>query len=111
MRKIDAFAHILPPSYARRLEAITAGADVSRRILGYRPWIREDPALTDLDARWRVMDPFGDYVQVLTLAVPPLEELGGPQMAAELARSANDEVAELVLSTRTGSLASLRPCR
>ena len=96
MRKIDAFAHILPPSYARRLEAITAGADVSRRILGYRPWIREDPALTDLDARWRVMDPFGDYVQVLTLAVPPLEELGGPQMAAELARSANDEVAELV---------------
>ena len=28
--------------------------------------------------------------------MPPLEELGGPQMAAELARSANDEVAELV---------------
>ena len=96
MTKIDAFAHILPPGYARRLESVTSGPDVSERILGYRPWIREDPALTDLDARWRTMDPFGDYRQVLTLAVPPLEELGGPAAAADLARAANDEVAELV---------------
>ena len=80
----------------RRLESITSGPDVSERILGYRPWIREDPALTDLDARWRTMDPFGDYRQVLTLAVPPLEELGGPAAAADLARAANDELAELV---------------
>ena len=96
MRKIDAFAHILPPRYARRLEAVTSGAGVSDRILGYRPWIHEDPALTDLDARWRSVDPFGDYVQVLTLAVPPLEELGGPAAARDLARAANDELAELV---------------
>ena len=95
MTKIDAFAHILPPSYAERLEAITAGP-VSDRILGYRPWIREDPALIDLDARWRTIDPFGDYRQVLTLAVPPLEELGEPPVARELARSANDELAALV---------------
>jgi predicted TIM-barrel fold metal-dependent hydrolase len=94
--KIDAFAHILPPAYTERLESITSGAGVSERILGYRPWIREDPALTDLDARWRTMDPFGDYRQVLTLAVPPLEELGGPAAATDLARAANDEVAELV---------------
>jgi aminocarboxymuconate-semialdehyde decarboxylase len=96
VRKIDAFAHILPPSYTRRLESLTSGADISRRILGYRPWIREDPALTDLDARWRVMDPFGDYSQVLTLAVPPVEELGGPQAARDLAKSVNEELAELV---------------
>jgi aminocarboxymuconate-semialdehyde decarboxylase len=95
VRKIDAFAHILPPSYGRRLEALTSG-DVSERILGYRPWIREDPALMDLDARWRSIDPFGDYRQVLTLAVPPLEELGGPALARDLARAANDELAELV---------------
>jgi uncharacterized protein len=94
--KIDAFAHILPPAYTERLESITSGPDVSDRILGYRPWIREDPALTDLDARWRTMDLFGDYRQVLTLAVPPLEELGGRAAAADLARAANDEVAELV---------------
>jgi uncharacterized protein len=93
--KIDAFAHILPPAYAGRLEAITAGR-VSDRIIGYRPWIREDPALIDLDARWRTIDPFGDYRQVLTLAVPPLEELGEPAVALDLAMAANDELAGLV---------------
>ena len=95
MRKIDAFAHILPPGYARRLESIMSGP-VSDRILGYQPWIHEDPALTGLDARWRVMDRFGDYRQVLTLAVPPLDELGGPAAALGLARAANDELAGLV---------------
>jgi predicted TIM-barrel fold metal-dependent hydrolase len=96
VRKIDAFAHILPPAYTRRLEAITGGTSVSERIRGYRPWIREDPALTELDARWRVMDQFGDYAQVVTLAVPPPEELGGAQAALDLARSANDEIAGIV---------------
>jgi len=42
---------------------------VSERILGYRPWIREDPALIDLDARWRTIDPFGDYRQILTYGI------------------------------------------
>jgi uncharacterized protein len=93
--KIDAFAHILPPSYGERLEALTAG-QVSDRIIGYRPWIREDPALLDLDARWRTIDQFGDYRQILTLAVPPLEELGEPAVALDLARAANDELAGLV---------------
>ncbi len=76
------------------MEAITSGNNVSKRILGYRPWIHEDPALIGLDARFRVMDQFGDYRQILTLAVPPPEELG--DQAAELARAANDELAELV---------------
>jgi hypothetical protein len=96
VRKIDAFAHILPPSYARRLESIMSDGGVSDRILGYQPWIHEDPALTGLDARWRAMDPFSDYVQVLTLAVPPPAELGEPGVALDLARAANDELAELV---------------
>jgi uncharacterized protein len=96
VRKIDAFAHILPPSYARRLESIMSGGNVSDRILGYRQWIHEDPALTDLDARWRAIDPFEDYVQVLTLAVPPLDQLGDPAVSRDLARAVNDELAELV---------------
>jgi uncharacterized protein len=96
VRKIDAFAHILPPGYARRLESIMYGTGVSDRIDWYRQWIHEDPALTDLDARWRAVDPFGDYVQVLTLAVPPLDELGGPGVSRDLARAVNDELADLV---------------
>ena len=73
MRKIDAFAHILPPRYAGRLEAITSGAGVSDRILGYRPWIHEDPALTDLDARWRSVDPFPT---VIADTIADIEALG-----------------------------------
>jgi aminocarboxymuconate-semialdehyde decarboxylase len=98
VRKIDAFAHILPPRYARRLESITSRPGASPRILGYQPWIHEDPALIDLEARWRSVDPFGDYQQVLTLAVPPIDELGDPGAARDLARAANDELAELVRS-------------
>ena len=73
-----------------------SAGQVSDRILGYQPWIHEDPALIELDARWRVMDAFGDYVQVLTLAVPPPAELGEPGVALNLACAANDELAELV---------------
>jgi uncharacterized protein len=42
------------------------------------------------------MDLFGDYRQVLVLAVPPLEEVGPPAIAADFARLANDEMAALV---------------
>jgi aminocarboxymuconate-semialdehyde decarboxylase len=94
--KIDAYAHVLPPRHAQRLDELTSGPGVSQRIAGYRPWFTEDPALISLDARWRVMDRFGDYRQVLTLAVPPLDELGPPELAAGLAREVNDELAGLV---------------
>ena len=57
-----------------------------------------DDALTALDARWRAIDRFDDYTQVLVLAVPPIEEIGPPGVAAEFARLANDEMAELVRS-------------
>jgi aminocarboxymuconate-semialdehyde decarboxylase len=42
------------------------------------------------------MDRYEGYVQVLTLASPPIEALGGPDVAPELARLANDGMAELV---------------
>ncbi len=94
--KIDAFAHVIPARYLSRLEALFGANALSERVLGYEPWLREDPALTDLDSRWRTMDAFEGYVQVLTLAVPPVEELGEPGSSAKLAKLANDEMAELV---------------
>lgn len=96
--KIDAFAHIIPPRYFERLQRIVSASTVSERILGYRPMLTDEPALADLEARWRSMDPVEGYVQVLTLAVPPIEELGEPSVSRELARRANDELAELVAS-------------
>jgi aminocarboxymuconate-semialdehyde decarboxylase len=99
MRKIDAFAHILPRRYLDRLERYLGGAMPARQLDYYREGVfRYDDALTDLDARWRRIDGLGDYVQILVLAVPPMEELGPPNVSAEFARMANEEMAELVRS-------------
>lgn len=94
--QIDAFAHILPARYLEQLDRAVAEGELSERVEGYAPWIREDPALTDLEARWRVMEPFPDYRQVLTLAVPPIEEMGDARKSATLATMVNEELAELV---------------
>jgi aminocarboxymuconate-semialdehyde decarboxylase len=100
MRKIDAFAHILPRAYLDRLERQLERTMGARQLAYYREGVFAfDPVLTDLDARWRAMDaigPHGEYAQVLVLAVPPLEEVQPPAMAAELARLANDAMAALV---------------
>jgi uncharacterized protein len=97
MRKIDAFAHILPHRYLDRLEKHLETTMPAPRLRYYREGVfRFNDVLTDLDARWRALEPFGDYRQVLVLAVPPLEEVGPPDVAADFARLANDEMAELV---------------
>ena len=101
MRKIDAFAHILPSRYLDRLEKQLETSIATERLKYYREGVfRFDPALTDLDARWRALEMFGDYAQVLVLAVPPLEEIGPPPVSLEFARLANDEMAELVQKHR-----------
>src|SRR5215211_6518879 len=51
--------------------------------------------LWDLDARLRLLDQFGDYAQVLSLANPPIELLGPPDATPDVARLANDGLAEL----------------
>lgn len=58
--------------------------------------MREIPALIDLELRFRIMDGFEDYVQVISLAAPPIESCGQPDQTPELACLANDGMAELV---------------
>jgi uncharacterized protein len=95
--KIDAFAHILPRRYLDRLEKHLETAISPARLRYYREGVfRFDDVLTDVDARRRTIEAFGEYGQVLVLAVPPLEEVGPPEVASEFARLANDEMAELV---------------
>jgi predicted TIM-barrel fold metal-dependent hydrolase len=50
----------------------------------------------DLEARFRMMDAFDDYAQILSLGLPPLEGVAGSDKTPELARVANDGLAELV---------------
>ena len=51
--------------------------------------------LTDLDVRFRMMDEFENYRQVLTLAGPPIEVVA-PEDSETVAKLTNDELAELV---------------
>jgi aminocarboxymuconate-semialdehyde decarboxylase len=88
--KIDIFNHIFPRIfYDKMMEVAPNHKDIGKRV-------RAIPVIVDLDERFRVMDQFADYVQVICLPNPPLEVLGGPEVSAELAKVANDGMAEYV---------------
>ncbi len=88
--KIDAFNHIFPHRYFDKMMAVLPnGKDMNKRV-------RAIPSMLDLDERFRAMDRFDDYVQILSLPSPPIESFGAPQVTADLARLANDGMAELV---------------
>ncbi len=87
---IDIFTHVFPQPVLERMEAISP-------TFGWMgPRIRNMRDLYELDRRFRVMDEAGEYVQIISLASPPLEEVASGETAAELARIANDAMAELV---------------
>ena len=90
MRKIDIFPHIFPRSYFDKMVEIIPNKGAIRR------WM-EIPILYDLDARLRMMDSFGpDYQQILTLSMPAIEYVASPDKSPELAKIANDGMAEIV---------------
>jgi aminocarboxymuconate-semialdehyde decarboxylase len=90
MLKIDLFNHIWPmPFYERLKRALGPMVDITRRSEAV-------PMMTDLAERFRVMDRFDEYQQVLSLASPPLETIiKDPKLGAELARIGNDGMKEL----------------
>jgi hypothetical protein len=53
------------------LKVAPNGKDIHKRV-------REIPAIVDLSARFRIMDQFGDYAQVICLGSPPIEVFGPP---------------------------------
>ncbi|WP_099867219.1 amidohydrolase family protein [Pararhizobium haloflavum] len=90
MKKVDVFNHIWPkPFFDALIDHIGEMTDITKRSGAV-------PMMTDLDRRFEVMDMFGeDYVQILSLASPPLEKLAGPEKAQELSRIGSDAMAEL----------------
>ena len=90
MRYIDAFNHIAPRRFFDAMIDTPAGQkDMGKRIRGI-------PALYDIDERLRIVDQFQDYQQVLSLTMPAIDRLWGPQQSPEYARIGNDGLAELV---------------
>src|SRR5689334_4667883 len=86
--KIDAFTHVSPERYLTRRREIEGAAfrDASDRL----------PELKDIDTRVRNMDAAGIDKQVITLAVPPIEQAAAdPALATELATLANDTIVEM----------------
>ena len=88
--KIDIFCHIFPKAFSDRMLAM------SERAAYMQKRVREIPVMTDLEQRFRIMDQFPGYQQVFCLASPPLEAIGDSKSSPELARIANDGMAELV---------------
>ena len=90
MRYIDAFNHFNPPRYHEALLASPAGQkDIGKRVRGI-------PALWDLERRLAVVDQFPDYTQVLSLGMPMVDRLWGPDRSPDMAKLANDGLADVV---------------
>lgn len=85
---IDIFNHFMPPGHFKRLGSLNPGHPV----LTAFPRV---PALVDIDERLRLLDEFGEMQHVMSLANPPLELLAGPDKTPDMARAANDELAEI----------------
>jgi aminocarboxymuconate-semialdehyde decarboxylase len=87
---IDIYTHILPEAFFREMSRVSPKLEnIGARLRGVKK-------LFDLEARFAEMDQIGDYLQIISLPNPPLEEIAQGETAAQLARVANDAMAELV---------------
>jgi aminocarboxymuconate-semialdehyde decarboxylase len=88
---IDIYTHLAPKTFLDRMVSLAPKlGNIAARLLAVKP-------LFDLDQRFRDMDAVPDYRQVISLPNPSLEEIGPAETGRELARIANDEMAELCL--------------
>jgi aminocarboxymuconate-semialdehyde decarboxylase len=88
--KIDIYTHVMPSRYKNALYKYSSRFETEKKFMERRI------TLTDHNERIRIINNYEDMVQVLSINLPPLEEIVDPKEAAELARIANDEMAELV---------------
>jgi aminocarboxymuconate-semialdehyde decarboxylase len=86
---IDIYCHIYPDKFFQEMTKVSPQTEN----LGKR--LRTITKLFDLDARFREMDTFGDYRQIISLPNPPIEDIARGTTGAQLARVGNDAMAEL----------------
>ena len=63
--KIDIFNHVFPKRFFDEFVNVGSGGS------GALKRVRNIPSVVDLDARFRVMDEFGEFRQVISLGSPP----------------------------------------
>ena len=88
---IDVFSHMIPGKYQ---EALLKKAKISTSHL--EGWVKQNPALSDVDIRLRRIDRYPGMLEVLVPALAPLEAFVSPADACELAKVNNDATADLV---------------
>ncbi|WP_125681686.1 amidohydrolase family protein [Levilactobacillus yonginensis] len=91
MAVIDVFAHVLPPEFLAQMNAIHPN------VLANFPYMKND-LLTDV-AQHRASLPTAHQQIISAVNLNP-EDFVDPNQAAELCRSANDEIAALVRANR-----------
>ena len=78
MQHIDAFCHFFPQGIFKKLSETAGGTrDIGKRIQGVR-------TIYDLDARFRIMDAFENYSQVLSAYRNRLGDAGQPHLGRGL---------------------------
>jgi aminocarboxymuconate-semialdehyde decarboxylase len=86
---IDIYCHIFPDRYFQEMIKVAPNLEnIGKRLRGVTK-------LFDLDARFKEMDEFGNYRQIISLPNPAIEDIARPDVGLNLARIANDAMAEL----------------
>ena len=86
---IDIYCHIFPEKFFQEMTRAAPNlTNIGKRLRGVTK-------LFDLDARFKEMDQFGDYRQIISLPNPAIEDITDPKTGLALARIANDSMAEL----------------
>jgi len=86
---VDIYCHIFPDAFFQEMNRIAP------RLGNIGARLRSVKKLFDLDERFREMDQFGDYREIISLPNPPIEDLAAGEVALNLARIGNDAMAEL----------------
>jgi predicted TIM-barrel fold metal-dependent hydrolase len=86
---VDIYCHIFPDKFFQEMNRIAPRlGNIGARLRGVTK-------LFDLDERFREMDRFGDYREIISLPNPPIEDFATGDVGISLARIGNDAMAEL----------------
>src|SRR5437764_9655981 len=86
---VDIYCHIFPDKFFEQMSRIASRlGNIGARLRGVKK-------LFDLDERFREMDQFGDYREIISLPNPPIEDLVTGPAGLDLARTGNNAMAEL----------------
>ncbi len=86
--KIDIYNHVMPPAYLALVNQHGKEPGMVKRMNSLR-------MLWDMQARADMLDAWSDVQQIISLAVPSPEMLGGPKESPGYARVANQGMAEI----------------